>query len=67
VSQRRSIRILEHNGKRCLARALFEVTSGGVFWMVAVGPRQMGNACFPALVHRVHGHSLGWEPFARIQ
>src|SRR5215471_18187828 len=26
------------NGKPRLARALFDVTSGGVFWMVAVGP-----------------------------
>ena len=26
------------NGKPYLARALFEVTSGGVFWIVAVGP-----------------------------
>jgi hypothetical protein len=29
-----------------LARALFEVTSGGVFWMVAVGPAKRAMRVF---------------------
>jgi hypothetical protein len=29
-----------------LARALFEVTSGGVFWMVAVGPARWAMRVF---------------------
>jgi hypothetical protein len=34
------------NGKPCLARALFEVTSGGVFWIVAVGPAKWAMRAF---------------------
>jgi hypothetical protein len=26
----------------------------------------VGNAYFPALVHRVHVRSRGWMPFARL-
>jgi hypothetical protein len=35
--RRRAVRFIKE-GKLCFARALLDVTNGGVFWMVAFGP-----------------------------
>ena len=64
VPERHAFRILEQ-GQAMLARVLFEVTSGGVFWMVAVGPARWAMRVF------LLGSSrpcplLGWMPFASL-
>ena len=65
VPQRRAVRILEQwqamLGARLVRRdQRRRVLDGGC------RPRQVGNACFLALVHRVHRFSLGGIPFASL-
>jgi hypothetical protein len=38
------------SGSLCLARALLEVTNGGVFWVVALGPAKWAMRAFPSMI-----------------